>query len=127
MAQTEKSLGSVRFGPFELSLETQELRKLGRPLKLSGQAIQVLTMLTANPGKLVTREELQQKLWPAAGYGDQEHGLNAAVNKLRETLGDSATTPTYVETLQGRGNRFIGPIVQPDTVTEEEKEERSPK
>ena len=127
MAELEKSLRSVRFGPFELSLETQELRKHGIPLKLSGQAIQVLEMLTANPGKMVTRDELQQKLWPGAPYGDPQHGLNAAVNKLRETLGDSATTPTYIETLPGRGYRFIGPIVQPDTVTEEEKEERSPK
>jgi Tol biopolymer transport system component/DNA-binding winged helix-turn-helix (wHTH) protein len=127
MAELEKSLGAVRFGPFELSLETQELRKHGIPLKLSGQAIQVLAMLTANPGKLVTREELQKKLWPGDSFGDFEHGLNAAVNKLREKLGDSATTPTYIETLPGRGYRFIGSIVQPDTVTEEEKEERPPK
>jgi Tol biopolymer transport system component/DNA-binding winged helix-turn-helix (wHTH) protein len=127
MAELEKGLGSVRFGPFELLLETQELRKHGIPLKLSGQAIQVLEMLTANPGKMVTRDELQQKLWPGAPYGDPQHGLNAAVNKLRETLGDSATTPVYIETLPGRGYRFVGPIVQPDTVTEEEKEERSPK
>lgn len=110
MAEAEKSLGSVRFGPFELSLETQELRKHGIPVSLFGQAIQILLVLTANPGRLVTREELQQKLWPGASYGDPEHGLNAAVNKLREKLGDSATTPTYIETLQGRGYRFIGKI-----------------
>jgi Tol biopolymer transport system component/DNA-binding winged helix-turn-helix (wHTH) protein len=113
MAEAEKSLGSVRFGPFELSLETQELRKHGVPLKVSGQAIQVLAMLTANPGKLVTREELRKKLWPAESFGDFEHGLNAAVNKLREKLGDSATTPTYIETLQGRGYRFIAKVEQP--------------
>jgi DNA-binding response OmpR family regulator len=70
------------------------LRKHGILLKLSGQAIQVLAILTANPGKLVTREELQKKLWPAESFGDFEHGLNAAVNKLREKLGDSAVTPT---------------------------------
>ena len=104
--EAEKSLGAVRFGPFELSLETQELRKNGVPVKLSGQAIQVLAMLTANPGKLVTREELQKKLWPAESFGDFEHGLNAAVNKVREKLGDSATIPKYVETLPGRGYRF---------------------
>jgi len=127
MTEVEKSLVAVRFGPFELSLETQELRKNGIPLKLSGQAIQVLAMLSANPGKLVTREELQKKLWPADSFGDFEHGLNAAVNKLREKLGDSAATPKYIETLPGRGYRFMGPIVQPDTVREEEKEERSPK
>src|SRR5215469_3921846 len=110
MAEGEKSLGAVRFGPFELSLDTQELRKHGVPVKLSGQAIRVLEMLTANPGQLVTREELQKKLWPADSFGDFEHGLNAAVNKLREKLGDSATTPTYVETLPGRGYRFIAQV-----------------
>ena len=110
MAEAEQRLGSVQFGPFELSLETQELRKHGVPLKLSGQAIQVLAMLTANPGKLVTREELQKRLWPGDSFGDFEHGLNAAVNKLREKLGDSASTPSYIETLPGRGYRFIAPI-----------------
>src|SRR5215472_15775601 len=110
MTEVEKSLGAVRFGPFELSLETEELRKNGVALKLSGQAIQVLAMLTANPGKLVTREELQKKLWPGDSFGDFEHGLNAAVNKLREKLGDSATTPTYIETLPGRGYRFIAQV-----------------
>jgi hypothetical protein len=58
----------------------------------------------------ISREELQQKLWPGASFGDPEHGLNAAINKLREKLGDSATTPTYVETLPGRGYRFIGQL-----------------
>src|SRR6516165_11562308 len=99
MAEAEKSVGTVRFGPFELSLETQELRKHGFPVNLYGQAIQILLVLTANHGKLVTREELQQKLWPGGNYGDPKHGLNAAINKLREKLGDSATTPTYIETL----------------------------
>src|SRR5215831_7423762 len=111
MAETSKSLGSVQFGPFELALDTQELRKHGLPVKLSGQAMQILIILTTRTGELVTREELQQKLWPTDSFGDFEHGLNAAVNKLREKLGDSATTPKYIETLPGRGYRFIGPIV----------------
>ena len=110
MAEASKSLGSVQFGPFELLLDTQELRKYGLPVKLSGQAIQVLIVLATRPGQLVTREELQRKLWPTDSYGDFEHGLNAAVNKLREKLGDSATTPTYVETLPGRGYRFIDTV-----------------
>jgi tetratricopeptide (TPR) repeat protein/DNA-binding winged helix-turn-helix (wHTH) protein len=114
MAQADKTLGSVTFGPFELLLDTQELRKHGVPVKLAGQAIQVLIVLVARPGQLVTREELQQKLWPGASVGDFEHGLNAAVNKLREKLGDSATTPTYVETLPGRGYRFIGNLPEPN-------------
>src|SRR5215469_1237626 len=116
MAEASKSLGSVQFGPFELLLDTQELRKHGLPIKLSGQAIQILIVLATRPGQLVTREELQRKLWPTDSYGDFEHGLNAAINKLREKLGDSATTPTYVETLPGRGYRFIGTI---ETLTSE--------
>jgi Tol biopolymer transport system component/DNA-binding winged helix-turn-helix (wHTH) protein len=118
MPEERAVLGSVRFGRFELSAETGELRKDGVRLKLSGQAIQVLAMLGANPGKLVTREELQQRLWPGASYGDPEHGLNAAVNKLREALGDSATEPKYIETVPGRGYRFIAalnsPVVSPE-------------
>src|SRR5215472_18001361 len=114
MAQADKSLGSVRFGPFELLLDTQELRKNGVPVKLFGQPIQVLIVLSGRPGSLVTREELQQKLWPADSFGDFKHGLNAAINKLREKLGDSATTPTYIETLPGRGYRFIAEVRTPD-------------
>lgn len=107
MAEPSETVGSIRFGRFELSADTGELRKDGVRLKLAGQAIQVLAMLAVNPGKLVTREELQQKLWPGASFGDPEHGLNAAVNRLRETLGDSATEPKYIETVPGRGYRFI--------------------
>src|SRR5262245_251070 len=111
MAEASKSLGSVQFGPFELLLDTQELRKHGLPDKLSGQAIQILIDLATRPGQLVTREELQRKLWPTDSYGDFEHGLNAAVNKLREKLRDSATTPTYVETLPGN---VASPTFSPD-------------
>src|SRR6202795_1241101 len=113
MAET---VGSIRFGPYELSLDGEELRKDGNRLKLTGQAIQVLVVLANNPGKLVTREKLQQKLWPGATYGDFEHGLNAAVNRLRETLGDSATDPKYIETIPRRGYRFIGGL-EPPVVT----------
>jgi DNA-binding response OmpR family regulator len=97
---------TIRFGPFELWVEAQELRKYGTPLNLSGQPIQVLILLTACPGKLITREELRRKLWQGNSFGDFDHGLNAAVNRLREKLGDSATAPRYIETLQGRGYRF---------------------
>ena len=107
MAESSETFGSIRFGRFDLSVETGELRKEGVRMKLSGQAVEVLLLLIASPGKLVTREDLQQKLWPGASYGDPEHGLNAAVNRLRETLGDSATEPKYVETVPGRGYRFI--------------------
>src|SRR6516164_7763817 len=126
MAEERVTLGLLRFGRFELSADTGELRKDGVRLKLSGQAIQVLAMLAARPGKLVTREELQQKLWPGASYGDPEHGLNAAVNKLRETLGDSATEPKYIETVPGRGYRFIGALDQPGVVPQPQVPEPAP-
>jgi Tol biopolymer transport system component/DNA-binding winged helix-turn-helix (wHTH) protein len=110
MAEHSKALGCMRFGPFDLSIETGELRKNGVRLKLSGQAIQVLVLLAATPGELVTREELQRKLWSGESFGDFEHGLNAAVNRLRETLGDSATDPKYIETVPRRGYRFIASL-----------------
>ena len=84
MSEPRKAIGSMHFGPFELSPELSELRKHGQRLKLSGQAIDVLLMLASNAGRLVTREELQRKLWPGDSFGDFEHGLNAAVNRLRE-------------------------------------------
>jgi Tol biopolymer transport system component/DNA-binding winged helix-turn-helix (wHTH) protein len=115
MAET---VGSIRFGPYELSLDGEELRKDGNRLKLTGQAIQVLVVLANNSGKLVTREELQQRLWPGATYGDFEHGLNAAVNRLRETLGDSATDPKYIETIPRRGYRFIVALEPPTVALE---------
>ena len=107
MAAPSKPADVARFGPFELSVETGELRKDGVRIKLSGQPIQVLARLVLNPGKLVTREELQQQLWPGNTFGDFEKGLNAAVNRLRENLNDSATEPKYIETIPGRGYRFI--------------------
>jgi len=108
----------MHFGPFELSPESNELRKHGQRLKLSGQAIDVLLMLASNAGRLVTREELQRKLWPGDSFGDFEHGLNAAVNRLRETLGDSATDPTYIETIPRRGYRFIARVEHVSNSTE---------
>ena len=110
MAEPRKTIGSIHFGPFDLSPELSELRKHGQRLKLSGQAIDVLLMLASNAGRLVTREDLQRKLWPGDSFGDFEHGLNAAVNRLRETLGDSATDPTYIETVPRRGYRFIAQV-----------------
>jgi len=110
MSEPRKAIGSMHFGPFDLSPELSELRKHGQRLKLSGQAIDVLLMLASNAGRLVRREDLQRKLWPGESFGDFEHGLNAAVNRLRETLGDSATDPTYIETVPRRGYRFIARV-----------------
>jgi Tol biopolymer transport system component/DNA-binding winged helix-turn-helix (wHTH) protein len=107
----------IRFGPFDADLQTQELRKHGVRLRLPRQSFQILKMLLERPGSLITREELRQVLWPSDTFVDFDHSLNAAVNRLREAVGDSADEPRLVETLPRRGYRFIGPIVceQQDT------------
>ena len=99
-----------RFGVFEADARTEELRKEGLCLRLPGQSFQVLLLLLENPGELVTREVLRKKLWPEDTFVDFDHGLNAAVNRLREALGDSADHPQFIETLPRRGYRFIGAI-----------------
>lgn len=100
----------VRFGPFEADLETHELWKNGIKVKLGGQPFEILALLLNRPGQMVSREELQKEIWAADTFVDFNHGLNAAVNKLRETLSDSAEEPKYIETLPRRGYRFIGKI-----------------
>ena len=100
----------IRFGVFELDLRSGELEKQGRKIRLEGQPVQVLICLLENPGELVTREELHRKLWPADTFVNFEHGLNAAVKRLRQAIQDSATNPRFVETLPRRGYRFIAPI-----------------
>jgi cholera toxin transcriptional activator len=100
----------ARFGVFELDLAVGELRKNGAKLRLQEQPFQVLALLLGRAGEIVTREELREKLWPADTFVDFDHSLNTAVNKLRETLGDSASSPRYIETLARRGYRFIAPL-----------------
>jgi len=100
----------IPFGPFEADLSSQELRKHGVRLRLPRQSFQILMMLLERPGVLVTREELRQALWHTETFVDFEHGLNAAINRLREALGDSADHPKFIETLPRRGYRFIGPV-----------------
>jgi DNA-binding winged helix-turn-helix (wHTH) protein len=100
----------ARFGVFELDLSAGELRKSGVKLRLQGQPFQVLALLLERAGEVVTREELQQKLWPSDTFVDFDHSLNTAVNKVREALGDSASSPRYVETLARRGYRFIAEV-----------------
>jgi DNA-binding winged helix-turn-helix (wHTH) protein len=101
---------SIRFGTFDVDLQTQELRKQGVRLRLQAQSFLILKMLLEHPGKLVTREELRAALWPSDTFVDFDTGLNAAVKRLRETLGDSADSPHLIETLPRRGYRFIGPV-----------------
>ena len=100
----------ARFGVFELDINSGELRKSGIKLRLQGQPVQVLTLLLERAGDIVTREELRQKLWASDTFVDFDHSLNTAINKVREALGDSASTPRYVETLARRGYRFIAPV-----------------
>ena len=107
---TSASSRVVRFGPFEADAQTGELRKQGRKIRLQGQPFQILLMLLEHPGELVTREQLHQKLWPADTFVDFDHGLNNAVNRLREALNDSAERPRFIETLAKKGYRFIAPV-----------------
>lgn len=110
MAVPQNNRKVARFGLFELDLSAGELRKSGVKLRLQGQPFQVLALLLERAGEVVTREELQQKLWPSDTFVDFDHSLNTAINKVREALGDSASSPRYVETLARRGYRFIAPV-----------------
>lgn len=101
-----------RFGVFEANEAVGELRKEDVRLKLHSQPFQVLVMLLERPSELVTREEMRQRLWNQDTFVDFDHGLNTAVNKLREALGDSASNPRHIETITGRGYRFIAPVTR---------------
>jgi Tol biopolymer transport system component/DNA-binding winged helix-turn-helix (wHTH) protein len=112
MAEVERQLRLLRFENFEVDLRSGELRKAGVKLKFGGQPFQVLSILLEQPGEVVTREELQKRLWPNT-FVDVDHNLNTAINKIREVLGDSAESPRFVETLPRRGYRFIGELERP--------------
>jgi DNA-binding winged helix-turn-helix (wHTH) protein len=105
-----------RFGSFELDVRSGELRKQGRRIRLQDQPLQVLTMLLEHSGEVVTREELQKRLWPADTFVDFDHGLNKAINKIREALADSAGSPRFVETVPRRGYRFLADVTADDAV-----------
>jgi len=109
--------GRLRFGVFELDLRAGELRKHGIRVRLQEQPLRVLVMLLEHPGEVVTREELQKKLWPADTFVDFDHGLNKAVNKIREALGDSAESPRFVETVARRGYRFLAEVKAADSAS----------
>ena len=100
----------IRFGVFELDSQAGELRKHGLKIKLQDQPFQILVMLLEQPGQVVTREQLHKKLWSDGTVIDFEHGLNAAIQRLRQALGDSAENPRFVETLARRGYRFLAPV-----------------
>ena len=112
---TEDSTGPqsaqrYRFGVFEVDAATGELRRQGLRVKLNTQPFQVLLMLLDRPGQLLTREEISRELWPDGTFVDYEHGVNSAINRIREALGDTAASPRFLETLARRGYRFIAPV-----------------
>ncbi len=99
-----------RFGVFEVDSTTGELRRRGVRVKLHAQPLQVLLLLLERPGEMLTREEICKVLWPDGTFVDYEHGVNSAVNRLRDALGDKASSPRFVETLARRGYRFVAPV-----------------
>ena len=117
MSDVVSSPQVVRFGTYEVHLRSGELRKNGIRVRLTGQPFQVLAILLEHPGELVTREELQKRLWPSDTFVDFDRGLNAAVNRVREALADSAENPRFVETLPRRGYRFIGQVEASEKIT----------
>jgi len=125
MAALQNHSRIARFGVFELDFRAGEVRKNGAKLRLQEQPFQVLALLLERAGDVVTRRTLRERLWPDshAAYG---HGLNTAVNKLRDLLGDSAQSPRFVETLPRRGYRFIAPVLKPGKNSEQGPQSRAP-
>jgi TolB-like protein/DNA-binding winged helix-turn-helix (wHTH) protein/Flp pilus assembly protein TadD len=117
MKADDRGGGRLCFGVFELDLRAGELRKRGLRIRLQQQPFQVLALLLERAGQVVGREELQKALWPADTFVDFDHGLNKAINKIREALGDSAESPRFVETVARRGYRFIADVKVADTVS----------
>jgi DNA-binding winged helix-turn-helix (wHTH) protein len=108
--ETHPSREVTRFGSFEVDLRAGELRKHGHRIRLQDQPFRILQILLAHHGEVVTREELQRQIWPSDTFVDFDRGLNNAVKRLREALGDSAEFPRYIATLPKRGYRFIVPV-----------------
>lgn len=106
----DESAQCYRFGVFEADAATGELRRQGMRIKLNAQPFQVLLLLLGRAGQLLTREEIARELWPDGTFVDYEHGMNSAVNRIREALGDTASSPRFVETLARRGYRFVAPV-----------------
>ena len=110
MTGPEPAHRRYRFGAFEADAATGELRRQGIRLRLNAQPFQLLCMLLERPGELLTRDQIARQLWPGGTFVDAEHGVNSAVNRIREALGDSATSPRFLETLARRGYRFVAPV-----------------
>lgn len=125
MEENHQTRGLLRFGVFELDLRAGELRKNGLRIRLQGQPFQVLALLLERPGEVIDREELQKRLWPADTFVDFDHGLNEAINKVRDALGDSAESPRFVETIARRGYRFLAEV-KPAVATPAQSAEPAP-
>jgi len=133
MPEREHLPGQLRFGVFEVDLRAGELRKHGLQVRLQEQPFQVLAMLLEHPGDVVMREELQKRLWPADTFVDFDHGLNKAINKIRDALSDSADSPRFVETVARRGYRFLAevrvvdspPLRGPEPATDTQAKDRA--
>ena len=110
MAAVNQPISAFQFGVFELDLKAGELRKQGVKVKLQEQPFQVLATLLERAGEVVTKEELQERIWPANTFVDFDHGLHSAITRLREALGDSSERPRFIETLARRGYRFVSPV-----------------
>ena len=110
MQEDHQRRGLLRFGVFELNLSAGELRKHGLRVQLQAQPFQVLVMLLEHQGEVVTREDIQKKVWQGDTFVDFDHGLNKAINKIRDALGDSAQNPRFVETVARRGYRFLAEV-----------------
>ena len=119
MTDSTRAVAPIRFGPFELDVRSGELRSHERVVTLTAQPLAVLLALVERPGQLVSRDELRARLWPDGTSVDYEHGLNTAVRRLREALGDSADEPRYIETLPRRGYRLLAAPVQTAVVEAE--------
>jgi len=109
-AMAEQRARRYRFGVFEADAATGELRRQGIRIKINAQPFQVLCLLLERPGELLTRDEIARELWPDGTFVDYEHGVNSAINRIREALGDSAAKPAVCETLARRGYRFVAPV-----------------
>src|SRR5271169_4433816 len=117
MLTPPQSKARLVFGPFEVNASSGELFKHGSRVRLPKQPFQILLTLLERPGELVTRDQLLAKIWGDGTFVDFEHSLNAAMNRLRHSLGDSAEKPRYIETVPGRGYRFMGALERPASAT----------
>ena len=108
----------VRFGSFEIALNSGELRKAGLRIRVQQQPLRLLEILLERPGEVVTRDELRNQIWPNESFGDFDQAVNVAIAKLRSALGDSAENPRYIETLPRKGYRFIAAVTVVNSATD---------